>query len=184
MNPPTLINQKTLHSGVKFDYVELSLRNPQTGATHQRQFVRHPGAVVVVPVLDDGRLVLIRNHRAAVNQWLIELPAGTLEPGEDPVRCGARELVEETGYEAGEVKLLGQFFTSPGLSDELMRVVGARGLRLVGQKLEADECIEVSPTGVGATLEMIAAGHIADAKTIAGLMLAFQKRFVAMPAGA
>lgn len=158
------------------------MRNPASGTTHQRQFVRHPGAVVVVPVLDDGRLILIRNHRAAVNQWLIELPAGTLGPGEDPTRCAGRELIEETGYEAGELKPLGQFYTSPGLSDELMRVVGARGLRNVGQKLEEDECIEVMPTAISTALELIAKGHLIDGKTIAALMMAFQRGFLTPPA--
>ncbi len=182
MQPPTIINQRTLHTGRKFDYVELSLRDARTGTTHQRQLVRHPGAVVIVPMLDDGRLVLIRNHRAALNQWLIELPAGTLEPGEAPEACAARELTEETGYQADYVKSLGQFYTSPGLSDELMRVVGATGLRSVGQKLEADECIEVMPTALSTALELIAKGHLCDGKSIAALMLAFQKGFIKPPA--
>jgi len=182
MQPPTIINQRTLHTGRKFDYVELSLRDARTGTTHQRQLVRHPGAVVIVPMLDDGRLVLIRNHRASLNQWLIELPAGTLEPGEAPEACAARELTEETGYQADYVKSLGQFYTSPGLSDELMRVVGATGLRSVGQKLEADECIEVMPTALSTALELIAKGHLCDGKSIAALMLAFQKGFIKPPA--
>ena len=87
------------------------------GRRHVREVIRHPGAVVLLPILDDGRVVLIRNRREAVGQHLVELPAGTLEPGEDPMAAAHRELAEETGYRAGTMELLVSFFSSPGILD-------------------------------------------------------------------
>ncbi|MHC5114740.1 MAG: NUDIX hydrolase [Planctomycetota bacterium] len=135
-----------------------------------REIVHHPGAVVIVPVLDDDRVVLIRNHRIAVDETLWELPAGTMEPGEVPAVTAARELAEETGYEAARISPLAEFYTSPGFCDELLHVFVAEDLSFVGQKLEAGETIEAHPLPRGEVLEMIADGRIRDAKTIAGVL--------------
>jgi ADP-ribose pyrophosphatase len=141
------------------------------GRRVEREVVRHPGAVLVVPQLDDGRVVLIRNFRVAVDQALWELPAGSLGPGEDPRRAAARELAEETGYVAEAVDPLGEFYTSPGFCDELMRVYCARGLRPAAQRLEPGEEIEVRVLPLAEALRMIDDGRIRDGKTIAGLLL-------------
>ncbi len=165
------IERETLHHGAKFDFERLSYR-ARSGKTLRREVVRHPGAVVVVPLLDDGRVVLIRNFRVAVEQWLWELPAGTLGKGEDPAACAGRQLIEETGYRAQRVTPLLTFRTTPGLTDELMHAFVATGLTHVGQALEEDEMIEVRPVPVAEALAMIGRAELVDAKSIVALLLA------------
>jgi ADP-ribose pyrophosphatase len=131
-----------------------------------REVVRHPGAVTVVPVLDDGRLVTIRNWRIAVGGWLEEFCAGKLERGEDPSVAAARELEEETGFRASCIRPVGTFFTSPGLTDELMHVFEARGLEAVPRRLEVGEEIEVGVRTVGEMERLIRDGGVRDSKTI------------------
>ncbi len=162
------------HSGRLFA-VELLTWTDASGRTVEREVVRHPGAVLVVPELADGRLILIRNARMAVDDRLWELPAGVLEPGEDPADAARRELLEETGYRAGQLERLGEFYTSPGFCDELMRVYAARDLELIGQRLEAGEDIAVEIVELGKVLSMIDTGVIRDGKTLAGLLL-WQRR--------
>lgn len=135
-----------------------------------REVVRHPGAVTVVPVLGDGRLVTIRNWRIAVGDWLEEFCAGKLEPGEDPSSAAARELEEETGFRAAEVRAVGTFFTSPGFADERMHVFEARGLSPVPRRLEVGEEIEVAVRTVAEVESMIRDGRIRDGKTIGAFM--------------
>src|SRR5437867_5841802 len=133
-----------LHRGRKFDLEMVELPGPG-GRTLKREVVRHPGAVVILPILDPGRLVLIRNQRPALGKEIWELPAGTLDPGEAPEACAKRELIEETGYKAASLTPLGRFYTSPGFSDELMFAYAAAGLTHVGQALEEDEHLTVHP---------------------------------------
>jgi ADP-ribose pyrophosphatase len=141
------------------------------GHAHEREVVRHPGAVTVVPVLDDGRLVMIRNWRVAVGQWLDEFCAGKLEPGEDPAAAAARELEEETGHAAGEIRPLGTFFTSPGFADERMHVFEARALRQVPPRLEHGEQIEVVVRSPEELEAMIARGEVLDGKSLGAFLL-------------
>lgn len=145
----------------------------------RREVVRHPGAVCIVPVLEAaGRgpeIVLIRNRRFAIGKELFELPAGTLEKGEDPARCAPRELLEETGYTAREIIPLGSFYTTPGMTDERMHGFAARGLSFAGQRLEEDEEIAVVPTPLPKVLSMLDAGELVDAKSIVTLVLALRK---------
>lgn len=136
-----------------------------------RDVVRHPGAVLIVPVLDDSNVVMIRNHRVAVAQRLLEFPAGTLERGEVPIRTAARELEEETGYTAANLEPLGRFYTSPGFADELMHVFLAEGLTPVKQRLEAGEDIEVEIMAVPTLMRMAASGELLDGKSLAGLLM-------------
>lgn len=180
---PSVVSTRILAPGApaRFDFVEATVvRSPSEGGragTHIRKFVKHPGAVVIVPVLDDGRLVLIRSFRASVNRVIYEFPAGTLEEGEAPDLTAARELVEETGYRAERVEPLGEFLTSPGLSDERMHAFVATGLRHVGQALEDNEDIEVEPVEARVAFEMLDDGRLADAKSMLTLLLA-QRRGV------
>jgi ADP-ribose pyrophosphatase len=132
--------------------------------------LRHPGAVAIVAV-DDGKVLLERQYRPVVEDWVYELPAGTIEPGEPPERTAVRELVEETGYEPGRVELLGWFYTSPGVSTEKLYVYGALDLREVGRRLEDDEVIEVEWMPLNKVIDMVRKGEIRDAKTLAGLLL-------------
>lgn len=144
------------------------------GSILEREIVRHPGAVVVVAVRDDGGLVLIRNFRISVEQRLLECCAGTLEAGEDPAVCAGRELIEETGYRAERIAPLGAgwFYTTPGLTDEKMYAFVATGLTHVGQDLEDDESIEVEIVAADRAIRMVESGEIRDGKTVAALLLA------------
>ena len=148
------------------------------GAIIERDVVVHPGAVVILPVLSDGRIVLIRNYRYTVERELWELPAGTREPDESPAETARRELEEETGYRADSVRALVTFYTSPGVLTEQMHAFVATGLEHVGQKLMADEKIRVSPIASSEAERMLVEGEFADGKTIAVLGMYFVKRHV------
>lgn len=154
--------------------IERVTRRLADGTAHSRQVVRHPGAVVILPVLDDGRLCLIRNYRVAVNRELIELPAGTLEPPEPPLATAHRELVEETGYRAASMQPMCELAMSPGILDERMHVYLATGLQVENPAREVGEEI----TNVVATVEEVdhwlAENRIEDAKTIAALLFYFR----------
>jgi ADP-ribose pyrophosphatase len=141
------------------------------GQTITRETIQHPGAVVIVPLLDDGRVCLVRNYRLAVNATLIELPAGTLEPGERAEIAAKRELAEETGYDAGRMEALGQMLMSPGILNERMHVFVATSLAAGTAAPEADEEIETLLASWAEALAMIDDGRIQDAKTIAALLL-------------
>ena len=167
---PRIIDRRTIHRGRKFDFDLLTVT--QGGKQSTREVVRHPGAVVIVPMLDDGRLVLIRNFRVSLGERLWECCAGTIEPPEDPVVCASRELIEETGYRAATLTPLGWFYTTPGLTDERMHAYFATGLTHIGQDLEDDEAILVEAVPVAQAFEMIDSGELRDAKSMLAILLA------------
>jgi ADP-ribose pyrophosphatase len=142
------------------------------GGRRPYEVIVHPGAVVVLPLLDHGAsLVLTRNYRYTIEQELWELPAGTLDkPGEDPVQAAHRELEEETGYRAGRLDPLVEFYPSPGISTELIRAYVAADLKKARQRLEPTERITVEIVGFNEAMGMIRKGHIVDAKTIITLL--------------
>lgn len=170
----TVIDKQVVYNGKKIRLELHHLENPETEKRHKREVVVHPGAVVVLPFLPDGRVLLIRNYRYAVGESLFEFPAGTLERGEDPINCAGRELIEETGYEAGRLKAMGSFFTSPGILSERMWAYAAYDLRKVEAAPEEGEQIEPAPRAWDDAIEMVRTGEIADAKTIVAL-LAFDR---------
>jgi ADP-ribose diphosphatase len=153
----------------KFRVVRETITTP-SGKTKTREIVRHPGACVIVPLLDDGRVCLIRNWRIAVGQTLIELPAGTLEPPEPPKETANRELIEETGYRAKQIQFLHAFFLSPGILDEKMRLYLATGLTEGETAREEGEEIENWLVPWDEAIAMIFRREIQDAKTIVGLL--------------
>jgi ADP-ribose pyrophosphatase len=169
------IVRRVIHRGAKFD-LEMAEWQGGSGKPVQREVVRHPGAVIILPLLQEGRcppkVVLIRNFRVSLGRELLELPAGTLGRGEAPEACAARELEEETGYRAGSIEPLARFYTSPGLSDELMHAFVARGLTAVGQKLEEDERVVPWVTEGAAAVAMAEDGRLMDAKSMLTLLLA------------
>ena len=153
--------------GLRVDSVRLA-----DGRETTRAVVFHPGAVAIVPLLPDGRVVLIRQYRHATGEALLELPAGTRDqPGEAPLDTAARELLEETGYRAERLVHLSDFYTAPGFCNELMSLYLATGLTLGDQRLMDDEAIAVEALPLPDALALIAAGTIRDAKTIIGLLL-------------
>ena len=131
--------------------------------------VRVPSVAYIVPLLDDGRVVLIRQYRPIVGAEIWELPAGTIEAGESPEACARRELVEESGYEAGRLDPLGEALADAGLTDERIFLFVARDLRPVPRGLDADEHIEVVPTPLGEAYRMADSGEILDAGTLVAL---------------
>jgi ADP-ribose pyrophosphatase len=163
---------ETVHEGSLFKVEALSWTD-ERGRSIRREVVRHPGAVVIVPVLDADHVVMIRNYRIAVDNRLWEFPAGKLEFGEEPGAAALRELEEETGYTAKSVRKLGEFYTSPGFADELMHAYVAEGLTPVGQRLEAGEDIHVQVVPTREALAMASGGKNAlrDGKSIAALLM-------------
>lgn len=140
------------------------------GNTSSREFIRHPGAVMVVPLLDDGRLLMERQYRYPLGRVMLEFPAGKLDAGEDPLACGRRELTEETGYSAAEWAYAGVLHNAIAYSDEGIHIYFARGLTKGAQKLDAGEFLELV-THTAQELDQLAArGELTDAKTLIGLL--------------
>lgn len=166
-----LIEKQIIFKGKKVQVEVDRVEDEETGREYQREMVIHPGAVVILPVMEDGRILLIRNHRYSVHQVLIELPAGTLEKGEDPMNCAGRELLEETGYLAGRLKRIGAFYSSPGVMTEKLYAFAAFGLEKKETALEDGEEIEIMPTLFDDALKLIDSAEIMDAKTIATLLM-------------
>lgn len=162
-----------------------TILNTATGQTHTRSTLRHPGICVVVPFLDDDHIVLMHQYRYAANEVLWELPAGTLEgreensrmvPTETPEQCAARELLEETGYEAARLEKVCECYAMPGSSDELIHLFFARDLTKHTQSLDAGEIIyEVRPFSSVEIKLMITRREIRDAKTLVGLFYALSE---------
>jgi len=141
-----------------------------SGVRTTREVITHPGSVVVLPVLPDGRIVMIRQYRHATRQYLWELVAGRKEPGETPKQGAARELLEETGYRAKRFKVFLDVFPTPGFLEERMYLLLAEGLTAGEAQPEEDEKIEVRPFKVKDLKQMIKSGRLKDAKSIAGLL--------------
>ncbi len=144
------------------------------GVTTDLDVIHHPGAAAMVPLTGDNKVVLLRQYRHAVRQEIWEIPAGTLEAGETPQTCAAREIEEETGYAAATLVRLGTIIPVPGYSDETITLFLCTGLTLKQQKLDADEQITVSPVPFDEAITMIRDGRIQDAKSIAGLFMTRQ----------
>lgn len=140
------------------------------GNTAQREVVKHPGAVVVLPLTDKKEVVLVRQYRHATGEIMLELPAGKIDPGEEPLVCARRELEEETGYQAGEMKLLTSFYTSPGFCDELIYLFLARGLASGKACPDEGEFIDELTIPLDQAVRMVENGEIKDAKTGFGLL--------------
>jgi ADP-ribose pyrophosphatase len=156
--------------GRKIDLVLDTVLSPD-GQPQVREIVLHRGAAVMLPILDDQRVILVWNYRYPIGQRLLELPAGTLEPGEAPDSCAARELEEEIGYRAGKLTKLAEFYPSPGVLSECMHLFLAEELQPAQQKLDPGESIEVEILPFDEAVQSVMRGEIRDAKTIVGLLL-------------
>ena len=166
----TLADKQVIFSGSRVRLEVHTLTDDATGKRLAKEVVVHPGAVVILPVMTDGTVVLIRNRRYAVGRVLLELPAGTLEKGEAPMNCAGRELIEETGFLAGRLQPLTAFFASPGIISERLYAFAAFDLEPAVVNPDEGEEIEVVPTPFADCIEMVRDGRIEDAKTIATLL--------------
>jgi ADP-ribose pyrophosphatase len=177
MDPPTmsddkhLIEQKTgsteLFKGSLLHAFRDTVRLPD-GSEATREYIVHPGAVVMVPILDDGRLVLERQFRHPLQQVVIEFPAGKLDHGEDPEVCAKRELLEETGYTAREWARAGRLHPTVSYSTESIDIWFARGLTLQEAKLDEDEFLEVILATPDELMAWCRDGRVTDSKTLIG----------------
>jgi ADP-ribose pyrophosphatase len=161
----TLVSSELLLNG-KFLQVKRDTVRLPDGKHATREYVVHPGAVVVVPLLDDGQVVLERQFRYPIGQVMIELPAGKLDAGEDPLLCGLRELQEETGYTAAEWAYAGQMHLAIAYSTEVIHIYFARGLSSGARQLDAGEFLDVFTAPAQQLLDWCADGTVTDAKTL------------------
>lgn len=171
-----ILKEKTISSdriytgkviSVKVDTVEVENKGYQ-----KREIVEHPGAVGIVAINDNNEVILIKQFRKSIEKVIWEIPAGKLEPGENPKECAIRELKEETGYEAENLKLIHKFYTSSGFSNQKIYIFLATGLIDGESKLDEDESLEVYNINLEEAYNMIIKNEIEDAKTSIGILLA------------
>ena len=164
-----VVDSRQVYRGAFLDVRRDQVRLPD-GAQAQREYIVHPGAVMVVPLLDDGRLVVERQWRYPLARVMLEFPAGKLEGGEPPLQCAIRELIEETGYRAAEWARAGILHNAIAYSNEGIEVWFARGLVLGERRLDAGEFLDVTEMSAGQLDVLAQRGELTDAKTLIGLM--------------
>src|SRR5580692_9710084 len=168
-----ILHSKVLYKGPIFGVRRDEVLEP-TGVRTTREVITHPGSVVVMPVLPDGRIILIQQYRHAARQFLWELVAGRINPGETVRQGAVRELIEETGYRAKRLRVFLDLFPTPGFLEERMYILLAEGLKLGEAEPEEDEKIVVRAFTRAELQKMIRRGVLRDAKSIAGLLYYFQ----------
>ncbi len=136
------------------------------------EMIRHPGASAIVPFITSDEVLLVRQFRYATGGFILEVPAGTLSEGEEPIDCARRELEEEVGHRAGRLVQVGSIYTTPGFTDEVIHLWAAHDLEPVGQNLDPDEVLTVKRLPFAEAIDAIRRGEIVDAKSICALMLA------------
>jgi ADP-ribose pyrophosphatase len=166
-----ILKSDTIYEGRAFDVQRVHVHLPD-GRNAIYDLVKHPGAVTLVPVDDAGNIWFVRQYRVGVGASLLELPAGTLEPGEDPEPAAAREIREEIGMAATKLQLLGEFYMAPGYSSEHMWVYLATGLRADPLPGDDDEFLKTEAIPVAEALQMARTGKIMDGKSLASLIMA------------
>jgi ADP-ribose pyrophosphatase len=166
---PRLLSSETAYSGRLFN-VALDRLDMDNGVVAFRETIRHPGAVCMVPVTDSGDLLLVTQYRHAAGRRLLELPAGTLEPGEPPIDAVSRELQEEVGHKPGRIDALGGFFVAPGYTTEFIHLFVCSQLETARLEADEDEDIEVEVRTAAQALAAIDAGEICDAKSVIGVL--------------
>jgi ADP-ribose pyrophosphatase len=165
------VSGETVYDGVLLEVHCDQVRLPD-GSHAAREYIRHPGAVAIVPLFDDDRVLLERQFRYPHRREFIEIPAGKVDPGEPHLATAQRELLEETGYEAAEWTRLGVIHTAIAYTDEAIEIFVARKLEQKTQKLDQGEFLECFSVPFGEAIAMIGDGRITDAKTVSALLLA------------
>jgi len=167
-----LLKQTLLHQGkdlrITIDQVELP-----NGTVVDLEMVHHPGAAAVVPFASEEEILLIRQYRWATSQWIYEIPAGKLKPGEQPESCARRELVEEVGQRAERIDYLGSIWTVPGFSNEKIHLFAAYDLKEASQSLESDELVQPVRLTIAEVKKLILHGELCDAKSLCALYRVF-----------
>lgn len=174
MSVEELLDSRIAYEGRLINLRVDSVKLP-SGRETTREIVEHNGAVVIVAVDAEDHVLLVRQYRSAVGEALIELPAGTKEPDEDPLQCAHRELREETGYGARRMEELGGVYAGPGYSTEYLHLFLATDLHLVGSVMDEDEIMNVFQVPLRQVHEMIDRGEIRDSKSVAGLLWAMHR---------
>ena len=165
----TMLESTSVYRGGFFEVFRDRVRRPD-GKSAVREYIRHPGAVMMVPLLDEHTVILVRQFRYPAGRHFIEVPAGKMEPGEEPLATAKRELVEECGYEAASWQHLTTLHPCIGYSDERIELYLARDLHHVGSGPDDGEFLEVLPTPVDQALEWVTLGKITEVKAVIGLM--------------
>jgi ADP-ribose pyrophosphatase len=167
------LNTKMLHNGkfLKFIHHDIEI-NTNPPIKSSRQFVIHPGGVCIVPVTNDGKIVLVEQFRKPVEQHILEVPAGRIDPGEDTLDTAKRELKEETGYVAEEVYKLGEILPCPGYSTEILHIYIAKKLSPGDQNLDFGEFVTCHEFSLNEIKKLILENKIQDAKTISAIFMA------------
>lgn len=162
--------EEMVWKGRIFNIDRLQVQLPD-GRDGMRDIVRHPGAVAIVALTDDGRICLVRQYRASLDRVTVEIPAGKLDPGEDPLDCAIRELQEETGMIAERMAFLTTIATGVGFCDELIHIYMATGLSFAQSSPDADEFINVDLVELTELIDAVLDGKIEDAKTVVGALI-------------
>jgi nudix-type nucleoside diphosphatase (YffH/AdpP family) len=169
----TVIGSESVYEG-KIVHLRVDTVRLPGGKESKREIVAHKGSVCIVPIRDDGAILMVRQFRLAAGKTLLEIPAGTLEAGEEPDACAARELEEETGYRAGNLRPLFAAYLAPGYTTELIHAYLATGLTPSRTKLDADENVELVPVPREQAERMVLSGELQDAKTISAVLVALR----------
>ena len=167
-------DRQILHRGRVYNLIRENV-TLDNGVITDMEFVEHPGATAIIPMLNESRIILLKQYRHALRKYIWEIPAGTIDPQESVINCAKRELIEETGYSAEQWHKLGEITPVPGYSDERIHIYLATDLLPAGQNLDRDEIINVHEIEFNEAMEMVNAGKIQDAKSIAGLFLALNR---------
>ena len=175
MSEGVTVESSYIHRGRRINLRSDRIRAP-SGQELIREVVEHPGAVAIVALDAEGQVILVRQYRHAVGRTLLEIPAGTLEPGEDPLECARRELEEETGYAAARWERIAGFYSSPGFCDEYLTIFQATGLSATPTRPDPDEIQGLVCVPLSETPRLIASGEICDSKSIIGLLTVAQGR--------
>jgi ADP-ribose pyrophosphatase len=170
IEPEVGLSKETVYDGKLFKVVKEKV-HIANGNERPREIVVHPGAVALVVVDNDDKIILVRQYRRAADRVLLEIPAGTREPGEDSEACARRELTEETGYEAAKVEHLGGFYSAPGFCTEYLECYLMRDLKEKRGTADDDENIEIERLTAEEAIEAIKRGEICDAKSICGILI-------------
>lgn len=175
-NDMNSLTEKELSSKLVFDGNLLKVYSDKVelpnGKEAEREYIKHPGAVAVVPITEGGKIVLVRQYRYATGKALLEIPAGKLDKGEKPEECALRELEEETGYVAKKLQKLSSIYTTPGFTDEIIHLYIAENLTFAKQNLDEDEFLNVEIYTKDEVKKMIMDGRINDSKSMLALLLA------------